>query len=111
MCVYILYLICSELYIHPLIFPFLRIQNIMETVTNRYISIKHHIDGAPQESDFELKSETLPTTMEYSSKKEIMVKNLYLSVDPYQLNRMKSHSSSQEILYVASRLNPGQVQI
>ena len=76
----------------------------MEVITNRYIAIKHHIDGAPQVSDFELKSEALSLSVE-CGKKEVIVRNLYVSIDPYQLNRMKSHSSSQDLV---RRVIPGQ---
>lgn len=60
-------------------------------VTNKFVTLKGHIDGAPQESDFELKSEALVL----SGSKDVVVKNIYVSIDPYQLNRMKSFSSSQ----------------
>lgn len=63
-------------------------------VTNKFVTLKAHIDGAPQESDFELKSEALVLSV-VSGSKDVLVKNIYVSIDPYQLNRMKSLSSSQ----------------
>ncbi|XVF88379.1 hypothetical protein PTKIN_Ptkin19aG0046100 [Pterospermum kingtungense] len=50
-------------------------------VMNRYVT---NVDGTPKESDLELKTN------------EVIVKNLYVSIDPYQMNRMKSYSSSQK---------------
>ncbi|KAF3453691.1 hypothetical protein FNV43_RR04132 [Rhamnella rubrinervis] len=77
-------------------------------VTNNYIAIKSHIDGNPKESDFEIKSDPLVLSVEPNSN-EIIVKNLYVSIDPYQLNRMKSFSSSQKASSYAVALAPGQV--
>lgn len=79
----------------------------MELLTNGYVVIKHFVDGAPEESDFELKFEKLSPSME-SGKKEVLVKNLYVSIDPYQLNRMKSYSSSQQAINFSSPVIPGQ---
>ncbi|KAE8688163.1 hypothetical protein F3Y22_tig00110998pilonHSYRG00093 [Hibiscus syriacus] len=64
-------------------------------VINRYIAIKNHVNDAPQYSDFKLKSSPLTLSMDPGSDK-VIVQNLYVSIDPFQLNRMKSYSSSQE---------------
>ncbi|GMY35871.1 2-alkenal reductase (NADP(+)-dependent)-like [Fagus crenata] len=77
-------------------------------VTNRYITIKTHIDGAPKESHFELKTAALALSVEPGSK-VVIVKNLYVSVDPYQINRMKTHSSSQKAVSASVRITPGEV--
>ncbi|XP_027098342.1 NADPH-dependent oxidoreductase 2-alkenal reductase-like [Coffea arabica] len=76
-------------------------------VTNRYVVIKHIIDGAPQESDFELRTEPLTLSIE-PGKDEVIVKNLFLSIDPYQLNRMTSQSCFQQATNIAGALNPGE---
>ncbi|XP_027176923.1 NADPH-dependent oxidoreductase 2-alkenal reductase-like [Coffea eugenioides] len=76
-------------------------------VTNRYVVIKHNIDGAPLESDFELRTEALSLWIE-PGKYDVIVKNLYLSVDPYQLNRMKSPGCFQQDMNFAGAINPGQ---
>ncbi|KAF8658940.1 hypothetical protein HU200_058774 [Digitaria exilis] len=60
-------------------------------VTNRYVATRHHIEGAPSEADFEVKEETARWSPDSG---EVLVKNLYLSIDPYQLNRMKRSSAS-----------------
>ncbi|KAA8528025.1 hypothetical protein F0562_035106 [Nyssa sinensis] len=76
-------------------------------VTNKYIAIRSHIDGAPQESDFELKTEALSVSIEPGCN-DVVVKTLYVSIDPYQINRMKKFSSSQKTSTFAVAINPGQ---
>ncbi|KAM7265983.1 hypothetical protein ACFE04_003666 [Oxalis oulophora] len=72
-------------------------------VVSKYVTIKDHVNGAAQESDFEFKS----VTLSLSDSNDIIVKNLYVSVDPYQLNRMKSTSSSQTAIDFAVGIVPG----
>ncbi|KAK3436620.1 hypothetical protein EUGRSUZ_C01171 [Eucalyptus grandis] len=76
-------------------------------VMNKYWTIKTHIEDAPKEDDFYLKNSTLALSVEPGSK-EMIVKNLYVSIDPYQLNRMKSSSSSQKTGGFAVGITPGQ---
>ncbi|RZS14617.1 hypothetical protein BHM03_00046339 [Ensete ventricosum] len=76
-------------------------------VENKHIIIKHAIDGLPTESDFELRSAPLVLSVAHGSR-EVVVKNLFLSIDPYQLNRMKTCSSSQKTIAAAARIQPGQ---
>jgi NADPH-dependent curcumin reductase CurA len=78
----------------------------MKMISN-YVTIKFHVNGTPQESDFEFKSVTLSLSAE-SGSKDIIVKNLYVSIDPYQINRMKSCSSSQSAIDFAAAIVPGQ---
>ncbi|XP_031252637.1 2-alkenal reductase (NADP(+)-dependent)-like isoform X3 [Pistacia vera] len=75
-------------------------------VSNRFITIKNHVDGAPKESDFEIKAAALPLTLQPGST-DIIVKTLYVSIDPYQLNRMKTASSSQGTSSYSVAVNPG----
>lgn len=77
-------------------------------VMNRFIAIKASIDGFPQESEFEIKTETLSLSIGVGTN-QVLVKNLYVSIDPYQLNRMKSQSSSQSAINFASTIIPGEV--
>ncbi|KAL2553669.1 NADP-dependent alkenal double bond reductase P1 [Forsythia ovata] len=74
-------------------------------VENRFITIKASIDGFPQLSDFEVKTETLSLSFGVGNKQVVLVKNIYVSIDPYQLNRMKS---SQTVLSFASAIIPGE---
>ncbi|KAL3535855.1 hypothetical protein ACH5RR_004316 [Cinchona calisaya] len=76
-------------------------------VKNKYIVIKQNIDGAPEESDFELKTEPLSLSIE-PGKDEVVIKNLYLSIDPYQLNRMKSPCAFQQSMNFAGSVIPGE---
>lgn len=73
-------------------------------ITNRYLAIKNHIDGSPQESDFEVKTETLSEP----GPDNVIVKTLYVSVDPYLLNRFKSCSPSHKTHAYASKIAPGE---
>lgn len=77
-------------------------------VINKYVTIKTHIDGAPQDSDFELKTAALRLWAEPGSN-DVIVKNLHVSIDPYQLNRMKSYSSSHRAINFAVPISPGMV--
>lgn len=77
-------------------------------VRNKYVSIRNNIEGAPQESDFEVNTEMVSLSVEPGSK-DVIVKNLYVSIDPYQLNRMKSQSSSQNAINFAVAITPGEV--
>lgn len=77
-------------------------------VMNKFITIKSHINGAPHESDFEIKTATFSLSVE-SRSNDVVVKSLYLSIDPYQINRMKSYSSSQNTISAADGIVPGEV--
>lgn len=79
-------------------------------VTNKYIVIKQHIEDAPKESHFELKTEAFDLSLKHGSD-DVIVQNLYISIDPYLLNRMKSHSASHNAISFATPLTPGQVII
>ncbi|KAH8506322.1 hypothetical protein H0E87_013229 [Populus deltoides] len=82
-------------------------RSIEMEVNNRYITITKHIQGSAKESDFELKVAPLGLSVEPGSN-DIIVKNLCVSIDPYQLNRMKSYSSSQKTVQAAVGITPGQ---
>ena len=77
-------------------------------VENRYITIKGYTSGRPSESDFEVMSAPLSLEIEEGSK-DMIVKNLYLSIDPYQLNRMKKYRSSHNSVNFAVQIVPGKV--
>ena len=79
-------------------------------VTNKYIVVKHHIDDAPEESHFELKTGALALSVAPGSD-DIIVKNLYISIDPYQINRMKSCSPSHGALSASTPISPGEVVV
>lgn len=79
-------------------------------VTNKYIVIKHHIEDSPKESHFEVKTEAIGLSLKPGSD-EVIIKNLYISIDPYLINRMKSYSASHNAISFATPLTPGQVLI
>ncbi|KAI3880467.1 hypothetical protein MKX03_031018 [Papaver bracteatum] len=66
-------------------------------VGNRYVTLKNQLerDEEPKETDFEFKTSTISL-------------NLYVSIDPYQINRMKKRSSSHKAINFAFALSPGQ---
>ncbi|KAL9361652.1 hypothetical protein Peur_044437 [Populus x canadensis] len=76
-------------------------------VSSRYITIKTHVQGSAYESDFELKVVSLGRSAEPGSD-EIILRNLFVSIDPAQINRMKSYSSSQKSVKTESGIIPGQ---
>ncbi|OAY72028.1 NADP-dependent alkenal double bond reductase P1 [Ananas comosus] len=72
-------------------------------VENKYFTLKQYVDGFPSESDFELRSGPLLLAPQEGSKK-VIVKNLFVSVDPYQINRMKKRSPSHKSANFAQRI-------
>lgn len=80
----------------------------MEIISNKFVTIKHNIDGAPKEGDFEVITSSINTsTITEPGSNLVLVKCLQASVDPYQLNRMKSFSPSHNSIIVAAKLVPG----
>jgi NADPH-dependent curcumin reductase CurA len=77
-------------------------------VTNRYITTKTYLEGAPKESHFELKTEALNLSVQPGSN-DVIVKNLYVSIDPYQINRLKIQSVSHKAISFSVAINPGEV--
>ncbi|KAG2258732.1 hypothetical protein Bca52824_078026 [Brassica carinata] len=69
------------------------------TVRNKQVILKHYINGFPEESD--LMIVTAPDTMELKVKpgsSTILVKNLFLSCDPYMGTFMREpDSGSSEV--------------
>ncbi|CAM8925690.1 unnamed protein product [Rhodiola kirilowii] len=76
-------------------------------VINKYIAITSHVEASPEDSHFEVKAESF--SLSSPAQGEVIIKNLYVSVDPYQLNRMKSFSSSQGASKFAGGIEIGQV--
>uniref|UniRef100_A0A0D6R9A8 Enoyl reductase (ER) domain-containing protein n=1 Tax=Araucaria cunninghamii TaxID=56994 RepID=A0A0D6R9A8_ARACU len=62
-------------------------------VENKQIIFKDYITGAPKESDMELKSTTIALEIREGSQ-DVLVKNLYLSCDPYMRGRMRDYHDS-----------------
>nr|GME07871.1 2-alkenal reductase (NADP(+)-dependent)-like [Ipomoea batatas] len=65
----------------------------MAEVSNKQVILKHYVTGFPKDSDMELRTLTLKMEVPPGSK-AVLVKNLYLSCDPYMRDRMsKPHDS------------------
>ncbi|XP_058074467.1 2-alkenal reductase (NADP(+)-dependent)-like [Magnolia sinica] len=76
-------------------------------VENKFVTIKGYVDGPPSESDFEVAFAVRVLKADQGSN-DVIVKNICVSVDPYQINRMKNYSSSQTTSSFATRLVPGE---
>lgn len=75
----------------------------MEEVTNKQIIFKNFITGAPKETDMELREGKIRIRVPPGSG-GVLVRNLYLSCDPYMRGRMRDFSNS----YIPS-FQPGSV--
>ncbi|KAI3891084.1 hypothetical protein MKW98_007389 [Papaver atlanticum] len=75
---------------------------------NRYVTLKNQLERAeePKESHFEFKNSSISLAL--SNKDEVIVQNLYVSIDPYLINRMKKQSSSHKAINFTFALSPGQ---
>lgn len=72
-------------------------------VNNKQVIFKDYITGMPKVSDMLLKSTKLPLQLKDGSQ-DVLVKNLYLSCDPYMRGRMRNVTS-----YFTAPLTPGSV--
>ncbi|KAL5098562.1 hypothetical protein RYX36_002889 [Vicia faba] len=77
-------------------------------VSNKYVVIKDNFYGAPEQCHFEIKIEEGFVLSIEEGSNDIIVKNLYISVDPCQINRMKTFSPSQNFVTTAAQIIPGQ---
>ncbi|CAL9026842.1 unnamed protein product [Prunus brigantina] len=62
-------------------------------IPNKQIILNHYVTGYPKESDFGLRSSTTSCTLSHGSSSAVLLKNLYLSCDPYMRHRMSDHIS------------------
>nr|DAD25120.1 TPA_asm: hypothetical protein HUJ06_026584 [Nelumbo nucifera] len=58
-----------------------------EEVRNKQVLLKHYVTGFPKETDMVLSTGSIQLKVPESSK-AVLVKNLYLSCDPYMRVRM-----------------------
>ncbi|KAK6118958.1 hypothetical protein DH2020_047296 [Rehmannia glutinosa] len=56
---------------------------------NKQVVLKHYVTGFPKESDLFLKTATVELKIPHGCNGAVLVKNLYLSCDPYLINHMK----------------------
>ncbi|KAK4343884.1 hypothetical protein RND71_036978 [Anisodus tanguticus] len=57
-------------------------------VSNKQVILKHYVSGYPKESDMKFKNNTIKLNDPEGSN-AVVLKNLYLSCDPYMRGRMK----------------------
>ncbi|XP_015066502.1 2-alkenal reductase (NADP(+)-dependent)-like [Solanum pennellii] len=62
-------------------------------MSNKQVILKHYVSGYPKESDMELKNSTIKLNVPEGSN-VVILKNLYLSCDPYMRGRMKKQEGS-----------------
>ncbi len=77
----------------------------MKKRISREIRLKSRPDGIPTQHNFEIAEVTLPETAE----NELLVKNLYMSVDPYMRGRMMDRKSYVPPFQVGQPLEGGSV--
>jgi NADPH-dependent curcumin reductase CurA len=77
----------------------------MKNLTSREIRLKSRPVGIPQENDFELFEAAVPKIGE----KQLLVKNLYMSVDPYMRGRMIDRKSYVPPFEIGQTLEGGSV--
>lgn len=75
-----------------------------EEVSNRRVILKQYVTGFPTEDDMELVTAAVRLAVPPGSA-AVMLKNLYVSCDPYMRNRMTRH---EEPSYVPDFV-PGEV--
>jgi hypothetical protein len=75
-------------------------------VSNKQVILKDYVTGFPKESDMELRTTTITLKLPQGST-GLLVKNLYLSCDPY----MRSRLSKQDRLSYVDSFKPGSVSI
>ena len=77
-----------------------------EEVSNKQVILKDYVSGFPKESDMYVTNNTTIKLKVPEGSNGVVVKNLYLSCDPYMRNRMKKAVSGS---YIDS-FKPGSVR-
>ncbi|KAF7116365.1 hypothetical protein RHSIM_RhsimUnG0030500 [Rhododendron simsii] len=57
-------------------------ERVVEEVSNKQVILRDYMSGFPKESDFEFKTSKIRLSVAQGSK-SVVVKNLYLSCDPF----------------------------
>lgn len=74
------------------------------TATNKQVILRDYVSGFPKESDFDITTTTVELKLLEGSN-SVLVKNLYLSCDPYMRSRMGKPAASG----IAQAYTPGKV--
>jgi NADPH-dependent curcumin reductase CurA len=75
-----------------------------EEVKNKQVIFKGYIDGVPKQTDMELKFSNIQLNTPSQSQQALLVKNLYLSCDPYMRGRMRDFHGSYIPPFVPSKV-------
>lgn len=78
-------------------------------INNRLVTIKDEVEGALVEDDFEIVTTSITMPSIEQSSNVVLVKCLLISIDPFQLNRMKKCNPSQNSVVQAVKLVLGKV--
>ena len=70
-----------------------------EAVSNKQVTLNNYVTGFPKESDMKITTGSIKLKVPEGSKDTVLLKNLYLSYDPYMRGRM---SKLDKPLFVAS---------
>lgn len=62
--------------------------------SNRQVILKEYVSGFPDESHMAFNTTTVPLKLPEGSSGVVLLKNLYLSCDPYMINRMRKPTTS-----------------
>jgi NADPH-dependent curcumin reductase CurA len=76
-----------------------------EEVENKQVIFKGYIDGVPKLTDMELKFSNIQLNTPSQSQQALLVKNLYLSCDPYMRGRMRDFHGSYIPPFVPSKVS------
>lgn len=76
-----------------------------QVVRNKKVILKDYIDGKVNESDMEVREGKICLQLHSGKNNDVLVKNLYLSPDPYMRSRMKGVTN----LYIPPFI-PGEVR-
>ena len=77
----------------------------MKNIVSREVRLKSRPRGFPTDSDFEIVEVTVPEIVE----NQLLVKNLYMSVDPYMRGRMNDIKSYVPPFQIGRPLEGGSV--
>ncbi|KAL9258330.1 2-alkenal reductase (NADP(+)-dependent)-like protein [Drosera capensis] len=76
-----------------------------EVVPNKQVILKNYVIGSPSDSDMEVKTSTIRLKLPPGSN-GVLVKNLYLSCDPYMRGRMRRPEAGRP--YFVENFKPGE---
>ncbi|GLU15000.1 hypothetical protein SLE2022_315300 [Rubroshorea leprosula] len=68
----------------------------IEEVRNKQVILRDYVNGSPKESDMYTATGTIQLKVPEGCRGAVLVKNLYLSCDPYMGNRMKKGADGME---------------